>query len=244
VNYETKIRSLLKALSWRTLATITTGVLVFVFTGELALAITVGSLEVIAKMFLYFLHERAWQKIKFGKKEIPSFVIWFTGLPSSGKKEIADRIYKSIQDKDLRVERIDSRGVRPLFPETGFAPDDVDQHVRRSGHLCAMLEKSGVIAVASFVSPYKSSRKFARNQSNHFVEVYLNSTPENCARRDNKDRYARARNGEYSYFPGVDVQYEESSAPEIVLHVDDISIDEAVATVEAYLAQNFITVNQ
>ena len=193
-------------------------------------------------MFLYFLHERLWQKIKFGKKEIPSFVIWFTGLPSSGKREIADEIYKKIKERDLRVERIDSRGVRPLFPETGFAPDEVDQHVRRAGHLCAMLEKSGVIVVASFVSPYESSRQFARDQSTHFVEVYLKSTSENCAARDMDGLYKRAQSGELSYFPGADVAYEESESPEIVIDVDKNTVEEAVAQVDKYLKKNLITV--
>ena len=84
LQYETKKRSILKALSWRTWATITTAIIVFVFTGEVALAITVGFLEVFAKMGLYFFHERLWQKISFGKKEIPSFVLWFTG-PGTGR---------------------------------------------------------------------------------------------------------------------------------------------------------------
>ena len=243
MNYETKVRSLVKALSWRTLATMTTGVLVYIFTGELAIAITIGSLEVLAKMVLYFLHERLWQKIKFGRKEIPSFVIWFTGLPSSGKGEIADRIFTIIQDRKLRVERINSRCVRPLFPETGFAPGEVDQHIRRSGHLCAMLEKNGVVVVASFVSPYLKSREFARDQATNFVEVYLKSEPENCSARDEDGLYARAKSGDLSFFPGVDVDYEESGAPEIVLDIDNISIDEAVATVDDYLTKNLITVN-
>lgn len=242
MNYETKVRSLLKALTWRTLATLTTAALVFAFTGELALAITIGSLEVLAKMGLYFVHERAWQKIGFGKKEIPSFVLWFTGLPSSGKKEIADEIFKRIEARELRVERIDSRCVRPLFPETGFSPDDVDQHVRRAGHLSAMLEKSGVIVVASFVSPYRASRSFARIRATNFVEIYLKSTPQACALRDSKGRYERARDGELSYFPGVDVEYEESNNPEITINVDETSTDDAVETVELYLKNHFITV--
>ena len=71
MQYETKKRSVLKAISWRTWATITTAVIVFIFTGELALAVTVGFLEVFAKMGLYFFHERLWQKIseKWGSEE-------------------------------------------------------------------------------------------------------------------------------------------------------------------------------
>jgi len=65
---ETKARSLTKAFSWRVLASITTAGLVYVTTGELALAFTVGAMEVVAKFVLYYLHERVWQKVKFGTK--------------------------------------------------------------------------------------------------------------------------------------------------------------------------------
>lgn len=75
MQYETKKRSILKAISWRTWATITTAVIVFIFTSEFALAITIGFGEVFAKMALYFSHERLWQKIGFGKKVIPSFTL-------------------------------------------------------------------------------------------------------------------------------------------------------------------------
>lgn len=115
--------------------------IVFIFTGQFVLAIPIGFLEVFAKMALYFFHERLWQKISFGKKEIPSFVLWFTGLPASGKKALADAVYQQVIQDKLKVERLDSLDVRPLFPETGFTPEEVNRHVKRAGHSCALLEK-------------------------------------------------------------------------------------------------------
>ena len=240
MQYETKSRSILKAISWRTWATITTAVLVFIFTGEFALAITVGLLEVFAKMGLYFFHERLWQKIHWGKKEVPSFVLWFTGLPASGKKELANRIYQELKRQRLKVERIDSKDVRPLFPEIGFSPDEVNRHVKRAGHLSAMLEKNGIIVIASFVSPYEKGRLAARTLCNNFVEVYLKTTAEECEKRDGKGHYDKARRGEYNNFPGVHIPYEESSIPEIVVEVDKDSSAEATNKIIEYLKQNVL----
>lgn len=231
---------MLKALSWRTWATITTAIIVFIFTGEVALAITVGFLEVFAKMGLYFFHERLWHKISFGKKEIPSFVLWFTGLPASGKKAVADRVYQELKKDKFKVERLDSRDVRPLFPETGFTPNEVNRHVKRAGHLCSMLEKNGVIVVASFVSPYLDSRQFARSVSNNFVEVYMKSTVEMCEQRDDQGHYAKAHKGEYRNFPGVDVQYDIPEKAEITVEIDHCSVDEAVSQIVGYLKKNFL----
>ena len=240
MQYETKKRSILKALSWRTWATIATAIIVFAFTGEVALAVTVGFLEVFAKMALYFFHERLWQKISFGKKEIPSFVLWFTGLPASGKKALADAVYQQLVKDKLKVERLDSLDVRPLFPETGFSPEEVNRHVKRAGHLCAMLEKNGIIVIASFVSPYQNSRNFARERAANFIEVYMQTTVEECEQRDDKRHYAKARRGEYQNFPGVDVEYEIPVNPEITIDVDNQTLDTSAEQVLSYLKKNII----
>ena len=64
-------RSILKAISWRICATITTMIIFYVLTGRLALALGAGGIEVVVKMFLYYVHERAWGRIKIGRKLHP-----------------------------------------------------------------------------------------------------------------------------------------------------------------------------
>ena len=66
--YEENRRSALKAISWRVVATSTTMILVYVFTGEIETMAEVGFFDVALKMFFYFTHERAWNKVEYGKK--------------------------------------------------------------------------------------------------------------------------------------------------------------------------------
>ena len=103
-----------------------------------------------------------------------------------------------------------------------------------------MLEKNGVIVVASFVSPYRESRDFVRSMAGNFVEVYLKTTPEACEKRDTKGRYERARQGIYTMFPGIEVPYEESARPEITVEVDSLSQEEAVRQIVDYLKKNVL----
>lgn len=63
---ETQKRTLIKTVSWRILATLTTGLLVYIFTGNFTIALEVGAVEVIAKLVLYYLHERGWSIIPWG----------------------------------------------------------------------------------------------------------------------------------------------------------------------------------
>ena len=61
------VRSIAKSISWRVIATCTTMILVFVFTGKLALAASIGFFEVIIKLTIYYAHERAWANVTWGK---------------------------------------------------------------------------------------------------------------------------------------------------------------------------------
>jgi adenylylsulfate kinase len=65
---ESAIRSISKAISWRVVATLTTTLLVYVFTGRTDLAMTIGFLEAVTKMALYYFHERAWNQLNLGRK--------------------------------------------------------------------------------------------------------------------------------------------------------------------------------
>ena len=64
---ESPIRSLIKTLSWRIVGTIDTILISWAITGQIALALSIGSIELVTKMVLYFFHERIWNTIKWGK---------------------------------------------------------------------------------------------------------------------------------------------------------------------------------
>jgi len=64
---ETHLRSFFKGITWRIIATVTTMVLVFISTGDFVITLSVGFFEVIAKLLFYYLHERVWNRIRWGK---------------------------------------------------------------------------------------------------------------------------------------------------------------------------------
>lgn len=65
-----KRRSIVKTMSWRVVASLTTMTLVFIFTGKLIISLGVGISEAVIKTFLYYLHERIWGNIKWGRKAV------------------------------------------------------------------------------------------------------------------------------------------------------------------------------
>ncbi|MDP9145423.1 MAG: adenylyl-sulfate kinase [Actinomycetota bacterium] len=234
---ESHSRSVAKALSWRVLGTVATAGLVFIFTRRLSLSLAVGGLEFVSKIGLFWLHERAWDRSSFGKKEIRPAVLWFTGLSGSGKSTVADWVAEALVQRGLKVERLDGDKVRDIFPATGFSREERDAHIRRVGFLASKLEQHGVTVVASFVSPYAASRDFVRGLCRNFLEVHVSTPLAECERRDVKGLYARARKGELRQFTGIDDPYEAPTQPDLVVDTSAISVEDAGRQVLRLLGQ-------
>ena len=228
---ESKRRSILKTISWRFWATLTTAILVYIFTGKIELAAAIGGLEIVIKMIMYFVHERAWNNVSYGKKQLQPSVIWLTGLSGSGKSTIAEGVCEALKNKGLKVEHLDGDLVRDVFPRTGFSKEERDRHIRRIGFLASMLEKNGVFVVASFIAPYKESRDFIRERCKNYREIYLSTPLEVCEQRDPKGLYAKVRKGEIKNFTGVDDPYEIPEDPYLNLDTSNMSVDESIKKV-------------
>ena len=237
---ETNIRSIAKGITWRVVATTTTMLIVYLFFGNLELAIATGLLETIAKIGLYWGHEKVWQKIRWGRKRIEPFNLWFTGLPLSGKTTIANKVYEELQKLDIPIERIDSKDVRELFPNVGYTRDERNRHIKRIGHLIQTLQKNSISTVCSFVSPYSESRKMIRDMVKNNIVVHIKTDIETCKKRDYKGIYQKALNGEIQNFTGISDVYEEPKHAEIVIDTDKMSVEEAVEIIVKYVKKHYI----
>ena len=237
---ETNIRSVVKGISWRVVATTTTILIVYFFFDRLDLAIAAGMIETVLKIGLYWAHERGWQKLRWGRKKIEPFNLWFTGIPLSGKTTIADKVYEELQKLHIPLERIDSKDIRELVPDIGFSRDDRNRHMKRIGHLIKTLQNNSISTVASFVSPYKESRKAIREMVKNNIVVYLKADIETCKARDYKGVYEKALKGELQNFTGVNDIYEEPQHAEIVIDTTTNSVDEAVEIIVKYIKKNYV----
>jgi adenylylsulfate kinase len=161
-------------------------------------------------------------------KENKGFVVWLTGLSGAGKSTLAKRIYDHYAALGLRVEHLDGDSVRTVFPQTGFTKEARDEHIRRIGFLASLLERHGVIVIASFISPYREARSDVRRMCRHFIEVYVNASVDECERRDTKGLYKKARAGEIAHFTGISDPYEVPDHPEIEIRTDTLSVEGSV----------------
>ena len=169
------------------------------------------------------------------KDENKAFVIWFTGLSGSGKSTLADIVFENIKTRGMPVEKLDGDQVRKIFPSTGFSKEERDRHIKRIGFTASLLEKHGVIVIASFVSPYRQARRFVRQLCTNFIEVYVRASIEACHQRDVKGLYKKVQAGEIKEFTGVDDPYEEPQNPEVVVDTESQTPEESAAIIIDYI---------
>lgn len=164
------------------------------------------------------------------------FVVWFTGLPCSGKSTIAEALAKELNRRRVRIEILDGDVVRTnLSKGLGFSKEDRDTNIRRIAFVANLIARNGGGAVTAAISPYRAIREEARalveGDGSEFIEVYVATPAEVCETRDVKGMWAKARAGELRGFTGVDDPYEPPLRPEVVCHTQNETVEESVAKV-------------
>ena len=170
--------------------------------------------------------------------------IWFTGLSGSGKSTIAFTLEHALVERGHLAYVLDGDNVRHgLNKNLGFSAADREENIRRIGEVARLYADTGVIALTSFISPYRKDRDLVRLAHREaglpFIEVLVDVPIAVCEARDPKGLYKKARAalaaGKGMGFTGVDDPYESPLSPEIVIHNDQITPQEAAAQVIRHL---------
>lgn len=224
------IELIYKSLGWRLIATGLTGLIAFLVTGSLGLAVSIGSVDTIAKLVAYYFYDLAW--LKWLRSPLDAKVVWLTGLSGAGKTTIAEALAEKLRTQGQPVVILDGDYIRDIVT-TGFDPASRKAHIQKVGQMAAILEAQGVTSIVSLISPYRSGRAEARGYAKNFIEVYLSTTLEVCQKRDVKGLYAKVAKGEIKNFTGVDAIYQEPKNPELILNTDELSLKKCVRKILA-----------
>ena len=161
--------------------------------------------------------------------------IWFTGLSGSGKSTVASAVEEELISARRWAYRLDGDNLRHgVCSDLGFSRVDRSENARRVAELALLFADSGSVALVCLVSPYEDDRRHARDLHEQagldFVEVFVNTSLAECARRDVKGLYAKARGGALANLTGVGAPYERPTAPDVEL-TEDLDVASAAACV-------------
>jgi bifunctional enzyme CysN/CysC len=165
-------------------------------------------------------------------------VIWFTGLSGSGKSTIANILEQKLHSLGKRTYLLDGDNVRHgLNKDLGFTDTDRVENIRRVAEVSKLMMDAGLITLVSFISPFKSERKMARDlvEDDEFIEIFIDTPIEECEKRDPKGLYRKVRAGKLTNFTGVDSRYEKPQSPELVLPTISFTPEDLANEIIKYL---------
>ena len=116
-----------------------------------------------------------------------------------------------------------------LNKDLGFTDADRVENIRRVAEVSSLFVDAGMITLVSFISPFRGERQLAREMldEGEFLEVFIDAPLEVCEQRDPKGLYEKARAGQIANFTGIDSPYEPPENPEIHIHTDQLTPEEA-----------------
>jgi bifunctional enzyme CysN/CysC len=167
-----------------------------------------------------------WQPTLIGKSERAAHkgqrpaIVWLTGLSGAGKSTIANIVEQRLHAAGHHTMLLDGDNLRHgLNRDLGFTEADRVENIRRAGEVAKLLVDAGLIVLCSFISPYAAERDTVRRlvSDGEFIEVFIDTPIDECARRDPKGLYAKAKAGEIKNFTGFDAPYEPPANPEVHL---------------------------
>lgn len=163
------------------------------------------------------------RKKRNNQKKHPSFVLWFTGLSGSGKSTIANLVEIELFNLGLNTYSLDGDNIRlGINNNLGFTKEDRHENLRRIAEISKLFVDAGIIAIAAFISPLKEDREMVKNiiGEEDFIEIFIDTSLEECERRDVKGLYKKARNGEIKNFTGIDAPYETPVNPDLCIRTE------------------------
>lgn len=161
-------------------------------------------------------------------------MLWFTGLSGSGKSTVAVALERELHRRGLLCRLLDGDNIRSgINAGLGFSEEDRRENIRRIAEVGKLFVDTGIITVASFVSPTRELRDLARHIVGEadFREIYVSTPLAECERRDVKGLYARARRGEIKDFTGISAPFEAPAHPDLSLDTSRLSVEESVARI-------------
>ena len=170
-------------------------------------------------------------------------VLWFTGLPSSGKTTLALELEQLLFAKGYQVFVLDGDNIRGrLNADLGFGSGDRSENIRRVSEVASLFADAGIIVISAFISPFHDDRERARAAiGDRFHCIYIEADPATCEMRDPNGLWKKARQGEIRDFTGVDSRYEVPRNPDLVINTSTLSIEECANQLLDYVEEELVT---
>ncbi|MGK0420588.1 MAG: adenylylsulfate kinase [Polaribacter sp.] len=176
-----------------------------------------------------------------------SFFILFTGLSCSGKSTLANLVEKELHNLKVRTYALDGDNLRSgINKDLGFTKSHREENIRRVAEIGKLMVESGLVVLAAFIAPYKKDRENISKivKKENFIEIFINTSLEECEKRDSKGLYSKARKGEIKNMTGISSPYEKPQNPNIEIKTRQESLEESVTKIMKFIRPKLTLLNE
>jgi len=174
---------------------------------------------------------------RYGQKPC---TVWVTGLVGSGKSSVTYGLEKALYEAGYSAVVLDSSIVRSgLSRDLGFSAADQAENLRRVAETARMLNDTGLIVIASFVSPGEDGRRQVAERigRDRYVEVFVDASMTWCRKHDTTGCYEKSDQGLLRNLAGVDYPYEKPRDPAVTVSSETDPIDRSVTRIVALMKE-------
>ena len=155
---------------------------------------------------------------------------WLTGLSGSGKTTIAKLTSEKLHSDGILTQVLDGDNIRlGVNNNLTFSEEDRTENIRRIAEITKLFIENGVVTICCFISPTKKMRSLAKKiiGSKDFNEIFVDTSLEDCKKRDTKGLYKKAALGEIKNFTGISAPFEEPISAELIIPTQNLSEEDS-----------------
>ena len=167
-------------------------------------------------------------------------LIWFVGLSGSGKSTLANLLEQKLYDEKIHTFTLDGDNIRSgLNKDLSFSEEDRSENIRRIAEVAKLFIHAGNVVLAAFITPLEKDREGVKKiiGSENYVEIFVDTSLEECERRDVKGLYKKARAGEIENFTGITGPFEKPKNADVVVDTEKLTEAEAVEKIMQVLRE-------
>ncbi len=165
-------------------------------------------------------------------------VLWLLGISGAGKSTLGNKLKEYCDQLKKKSWVIDGDSIRDFFDnDLGFEREDRIQNIKRIILAAHALSENGTIAIVCNISPFEELRQFARKKLKNYDQIYLKKNLNTSRQEDVKNMY-RNHVGKTPVV-GVDLQFDEPHNSDLVLDVENETVDQSFQKIKTHLKQKF-----
>lgn len=147
-------------------------------------------------------------------------VFWITGLSGAGKSTLGTLLYEKHKSNIKQLVLLDGDQLRYIIDNQDYSQTGRKKVAYQYSRFCKLLSDQGIDVIICTISMYEDLRQWNRDNIDRYCEVYVRVPIKELIRRDQKNLYSRALNGEISDVLGINADFEEPKKANIIIDND------------------------